>query len=85
MRKQGWHRREVVFIGNSDIDMKAARTGRLMFLNATCHGTANPCGFQFDSPLDIARFLNCRCLGLTDWFWTINDEPLRVYQTVHLL
>lgn len=79
LQKQGWNRREVVFIGNSDIDMKTASTGRLMFLNATWHGTANPYGFQFSSPLDIARFLDCLCLGLTDWFWAINDGPLRVY------
>ncbi len=79
LQKQGWNRREVVFIGNSDIDMKTASTGRLMFLNATWHGKANPYGFQFSSPLDIARFLDCLCLGLNDWFWTINDGPLRVY------
>ncbi len=78
LHQQGWNRREVVFIGNSDIDMKTASTGQLMFLNATWHGTANPYGFQFDSPLDIARFLDCLCLGLNDWFWAINDGPLRV-------
>lgn len=79
LEKQGWNRREVVFIGNSDIDMRTASTGQLMFLNAIWHGTANPYGFQFFSPLDIARFLDCLCLGLHDWFWAINDGPLRVY------
>lgn len=79
LAKQGWTNREVVFVGNSDIDMKTASTGQLMFLNATWHGVANPYGFQFESPLDIARFIDCLCLGLDDWFWAINDGPLRVY------
>jgi hypothetical protein len=79
LEKQGWSRREVVLIGNSDVDMKTASTGRLMFLNATWHGIANPYGFQFESPLDIARFIDCLCLGLNDWFWAINDGALRVY------
>jgi hypothetical protein len=79
LAQQGWTIREVVLIGNSDIDMKTASTGQLMFLNATWHGTANPYGFQFASPLDIARFIDCACLGLNDWFWAINDGPLRVY------
>ena len=64
LARQGWTNREVVLIGNSDIDMKTASTGQLMFLNATWHGIANPYGFQFASPLDIARFVDCVCLGL---------------------
>ena len=79
LKQQGWTNREVVLIGNSDIDMKTASTGQLMFLNATWHGTANAYGFQFASPLDVARFIDCVCLGLNDWFWAINDGPLRVY------
>lgn len=79
LRHKGWSKREVVFIGNSEIDMKTASTGQLMFLNATWHGIANPYGFQFASALDIARFIDCLCLGLNDWFWAINQGSLRAY------
>ena len=79
LEQQGWTNSEVVFVGNSDIDMKTASTGQLMFLNATWHGTANRYGFQFASPLDVARFIDCMCLGPNDWFWAIDDGPLRVY------
>jgi hypothetical protein len=79
LEQQGWTNREAVFVGNSEIDMRTASTGQLMFLNATWHGVANPYGFQFASPLDIARFIDCLCLGLDDWFWAIEDGPLRVY------
>ena len=79
MNRQGWTNREVVFIGNSEIDMRTASTGRLMFLNAAWHGTGNPYGFQFASPRDVARFVDCLCLGLNNWFRAINEGPLRVY------
>ena len=62
LEQQGWTNSEVVLVGNSDIDMKTASTGQLMFLNATWHGTANRYGFQFASPLDVARFIDCMCL-----------------------
>ena len=31
-------------------------------------GEANPYGYQFQSPKDVARFVDCICLGLDDWF-----------------
>jgi len=79
LNDQSWSNREVVFVGNSDVDMRTASNGQIMFLNATWHGTSSPYGFQFESPLDIARFIDCLCLGLSDWFWAINEGPLRVY------
>jgi hypothetical protein len=47
--------------------------------NAVWHGEANPYGYQFESPFDIARFVDCICLGLHDWFWAIERGSLRVY------
>lgn len=79
LEAKGWGSREAVFVGNSEIDMRTASTGKLMFLNATWHGAATPYGFQFSSPLDVARFVDCLCLGLGGWFWALNDGPLRVY------
>lgn len=65
---QGWTNREAIFVGNSDNDMKTASNGRLMFLNAIWHGDASPYGFRFSSPLDVARFVDCICLGLDNWY-----------------
>ena len=76
---QGWGKREVLFVGNTDNDMRAARNGAVLFLNAVWHGEANPYGYQFESPIDIARFVDCICLGLHDWFWAIQRGSLRVY------
>jgi len=76
---KGWTACEVLYVGNTQDDMKTAANGRLMFLNAMWHGVASPYGFQFDSPLDVARFIDCLCLGLDEWFWTLEDGALRVY------
>ena len=77
--KEGWSRTEALFVGNSDVDMKTARNGGVLFLNARWHGEANPYGYQFDSPKDIGRFIDCLCLGLHSWFWSLQKGNLRVY------
>lgn len=76
---KGWDRREVLYVGNTQDDMKTAANGRLMFVNAMWHGVASPYGFQFESPLDVARFVDSLCLGLEGWFWALEQGPLRVY------
>ncbi len=79
LTQQGWKSREVLFVGNSDVDMRAARNGGVLFLNAVWHGEANPYGYQFESPIDIARFVDCLCLGLHGWFWALEKDALRVF------
>jgi hypothetical protein len=76
---QGWSKREVLYVGNSDDDMKTARNGGVLFLNALWHGEANPYGYQFQSAKDIARYVDCLCLGLDNWFWKLVKGDLRVY------
>lgn len=79
LQQKGWAKHEAVYVGNSEIDMRTARNGELLFLNALWHGQSSPYGFQFRSPVDIARFIDCFYLKLDDWFWKIEDGDLRVY------
>lgn len=79
LREKGWAKHEAIYIGNSEIDMKTARNGELLFLNALWYGQSSPYGFQFRSPIDIARFIDCFYLKLDDWFWALEDDDLRVY------
>jgi len=79
LREKGLTQREILYVGNTQDDMKTAANGGLMFVNAMWHGVASPYGFQFESPLDVARFIDCLCLGLDDWFWALEKPPLRVY------
>ncbi|MES2056273.1 MAG: HAD family hydrolase [Pseudomonadota bacterium] len=76
---KGWQKHEAIYVGNTTDDMKTAANGGLLFLNAMWHATASPYGFQFASPLDIARFIDCLCLGLDGWFWKLENGALRVY------
>lgn len=79
LAKHEWQIEEAVYVGSTEHDMQAARNGGLLFLNANWHAENSPYGFQFSSPKDIARFIDCCCLGLGDWFWKVEDGPLRVY------
>ena len=79
LQDQDWTRNEVLFVGNSEIDMRTARNGGVLFLNALWHGGDNPYGYQFESPKDVARFADCLCLGLHDWFWSLQKGDLSVY------
>jgi hypothetical protein len=76
---KGWTNREVIYVGNTESDMRTAQNGNILFVNVLWHGEASPYGFQFESPRDVARFVDCVCLGLSSWFWKIEDGPLRVY------
>jgi len=76
---EGWKTNEVIYVGNSENDMRTAKNGKLLFLNAMWHGEATQYGFQFSSAGDVARFIDCVCLGLDDWYWKIEQDPLRVY------
>jgi hypothetical protein len=75
----GWKPHEAIYVGNTEVDMKTAVNGNLLFLNAVWHGEASQYGYQFDSPLDVARFIDCFCLGLDDWFWKLEVGDVRVY------
>jgi phosphoglycolate phosphatase-like HAD superfamily hydrolase len=66
LSRKGWTKHEVLYVGNTQDDMRTAANGGLMFVNAMWHGVASPYGFQFVSPLDVARFIDCLCLGLDD-------------------
>ena len=79
LQNETWTRRGVVYVGNSDNDMRTARNGDVLFLNALWHETDSPYGYQFSSPKDVARFVDCFCLGLTSWFWILNEGKLRVF------
>ena len=79
-----WGENEVLYVGSSKEDMQAARNGKLMFLNAKWHADNSPYGFEFESAKDIARFIDCCCIGVNDWFWTHESEGLRVYSIAPL-
>jgi hypothetical protein len=79
LARHGWKAHQAIYVGNTPDDMKTAVNGKLLFLNALWHGEASPYGYQFDSPLDVARFIDCFCLGIDNWFWELNHGNVIVY------
>ena len=79
LESHGWVPQEVVYIGNTQEDIQAASNGGLLFLNAKWHEANSPFGFEFSSPKDIAKFVDCCCLTPRDWFWGVERGGLRVY------
>ena len=79
-----WNSSEVIYVGNTEDDMKAASNGGFLFLNAKWHGDNSPYGFDFSSPKDIGRFIECCCVIPENWFWGIEKGNLRVYSIAPL-
>lgn len=80
----GWASSEVMYVGNTLDDVKAASNGGFPLLNAKWHGDNSPYGFEFASPKDVASFVDCCCLSLGEWFWGYSSGGLRVYSIAPL-
>ncbi|MGE3537314.1 MAG: HAD hydrolase-like protein [Candidatus Tectimicrobiota bacterium] len=76
---KGWSSEEVVYIGNTDNDMKTARSGGVLFLNATWFTQSNTYGLQFGSPKEVGRFVDLFCLREHLWHFSIVQGPLEYY------
>ena len=74
-----WAENEVVYIGNSQADMRTAVNGSLLFLNATWYGSKTGYGFNFDSPKDLAKFIDVFCLREHWWEFEIHEKQLDFY------
>lgn len=80
----GWQPQEAVYVGSTELDMRAASNGKMLFLNAEWYARNSPYGFEFSSALDIARFIDCCCLIPDDWFWTHEQDGFRVHSIAPL-
>jgi hypoxanthine phosphoribosyltransferase len=78
-KRFGWDPSEVVYIGNTVNDMQTAVNGKLLFLNVTWFGQNTDYGFFFNSPLDVARFIDTFCLRDSSWHYSIEKDDLRFY------
>ena len=79
LNKYNFDTSEVVYVGNTERDMRTAVNGNLLFLNANWFNKSIDYGFCFDSPLDIARFIDTFCLRESLWHYIIEENNLRYY------
>lgn len=70
---------EVIYIGNSDVDMQTAVNSGLLFLNASWYGKKTNYGFEFKNPYEIARFIDIFCLRDHLWAYAIDNGELEYY------
>lgn len=74
-----WGRNEVLYIGASESDMQTAVNGNLLFLRATWYANKTEYGFEFDSPKDIARYIDTFCLRDHLWCHEIHEDNFEYY------
>jgi hypothetical protein len=78
-QQKGWQPNETLFVGNTKEDMQAAVNGRLLLLNAKWYEDTMDYGFPFETPKEVARFIDVFCLRDEFWTFQIEDGLLRVY------
>lgn len=77
--KMGWNNQETIYIGASENDMRTSVNGNLLFLRATWWADKTEYGFEFDSPKDIARYIDTFCLRDHLWCHEIHDGDFNFY------
>ncbi|MBD2302822.1 phosphoribosyltransferase family protein [Nostoc sp. FACHB-190] len=79
LEKMGWDDNETIYLGNSIDDMRTAVNGGILLLNTTWYCKNISYGFEFDSPHDVARFIDIFCLRKHFWHYSINQKGLEYY------
>lgn len=79
LQEEGWQQNEVVLLGNTELDMKTAMNGGVLFLNAEWYGSTVEYGLKFKTPREVARFVDMFCLREHLWHIAIEDGDLRFY------
>jgi len=79
LKKMGWNSIETLYIGASVSDMQTAVNGSLLFLRARWWANKSDYGFEFDTPKDIARFIDTFCLRDHLWCYEIHDGDFHYY------
>jgi hypothetical protein len=79
LSQKGWLREEVIYIGNSDMDMQAAVNSKLLFLNARWYGQNQNYGVSVETPKDVARFIDIFCLRDHWWHYSLKSGNSEFY------
>jgi len=79
LNAMGWKDTEAIYIGASENDMRTAVNGGLLFLKATWWSNKTNYGFEFDTPKDIARFIDVFCLREHFWCHEIKEGSFDYY------
>lgn len=78
LRDMSWDHGEVAYVGNQLDDMKSAKNGGVLFLNAEWFTRSVDYGLKFSSVREIARFVDLFCLRDHLWHFVIDEADLQV-------
>lgn len=82
LNDKGWAPNEAVFVGNREADQQSAINSDILLLNAKWFpdvDDSTPYGLHFESPKEIAKFIDVLCLREHEWYFKLEEGPLRVY------
>jgi hypothetical protein len=80
LQRLGLKQNEVLYVGNTETDMRTAVNGGVTFLNGVWMKNDSDYGFKFDSPQELARFVDVFFLGRKHaWHFAIESGDLRYY------
>ncbi|MCB0713819.1 MAG: HAD hydrolase-like protein [Ignavibacteriae bacterium] len=74
-----WQPNEVLYMGNSDTDVRTAINSHVLFVNVGWFHDSVEYGIRFESPWEVARFVDIFCLRDHLWEYHIDKGPLQVY------
>ncbi len=77
--KMGWEPYEIIYLGNTDEDMRAAVNSEVLFLKATWYNTGSRYGLEFKTVKDVARFIDIFCRRNYLWHFEIKNNGLEYY------
>jgi hypothetical protein len=79
LQQMGWDAGEVAYVGNQVDDMKSAKNGGVLFLNAEWFTHSVDYGLKFGTMKEIARFVDLFCLRDHPWHFVVDEPDLQVY------
>lgn len=79
LKKMNWSTSEVVYIGNDDSDMQSAVNGKVLFLNAQWYDASQTYGLKFQTPKEVARFIDVFALRNYFWHYSVQGQECEFY------
>lgn len=80
--QMGWSTTETAYVGAKPADMITAvnaECGSVLFLNACWFNSETDYGIKFQSPKELARFIDIFCINGSSWGFLIKEEDLEFY------
>lgn len=79
LNTMNWDSTETAYVGCNEDDMRTAVNAKVLFLNALWFNSSTEYGIKFETPKEIARFVEVFCLADHLWGFSIEDDGLEMH------